>query len=188
MIVLDSICKSFGENEVLKNVCAEFPEGSVTCIMGVSGGGKTTLLNVISGLLPADSGTVTGVPERISFVFQEDRLCESFNAVRNALIFIDGADENEIRSDLTEIGLGKHLSVPVRDMSGGMKRRTAIVRAACANADLLLLDEPFKGLDEATRRITAEYLLRKCKGKTVIMVAHDPEDAALMNAKIIHLK
>ena len=77
-LVLSNITKSYGERLVLEDLSLSFPAGSVTCIMGPSGCGKTTLFNLITGTIKADAGTITGLPDKLSIVFQEDRLCESF--------------------------------------------------------------------------------------------------------------
>ena len=82
-LVLNGIGKAFDGREVLENVSLRFPAGSVTCILGPSGCGKTTLLRIAAGLEQPDAGTVDGRPDQISFVFQEDRLCEEFSAVTN---------------------------------------------------------------------------------------------------------
>ena len=107
MIILDSITKSFGEREVLKGFSATFEKGNRYCIMGASGGGKTTLLNIILGLQKADSGRITGLPENISAVFQEDRLCEPYSAVANVQAVTGrSVPEEEIISLLNDLGLG----------------------------------------------------------------------------------
>lgn len=175
---IQGVCKRFGDTDVLRNVTAVFPAGSVTCLLGPSGFGKTTLLRIIAGLEKADAGSVEGAPERIGFVFQEDRLCEEFSAVSNVrLVTGKSMAKEEIVRHLTEIGLGDSLDKPVREYSGGMKRRVAIVRAVCYPAELLILDEPFKGLDEKLRAEVTGYIRKYTKGKTVICVTHDPGDA-----------
>ena len=146
------ISKSFDGRKVLRNVNAIFPAGSITCLLGPSGYGKTTLLRIVAGLEKPDTGSVEGVPEEIGFVFQEDRLCEDFSAISNVrLVTGKSMPKEEIIRHLTEIGLGDSLDRPVHEYSGGMKRRVAIVRAVCYPAQLLILDEPFKGLDEKLR-------------------------------------
>ena len=140
-LVLNGIGKAFDGRKVLENVSLRFPAGSVTCILGPSGCGKTTLLRIAAGLEQPDAGTVDGRPDQISFVFQEDRLCEEFSAVTNVRLAAGkNLTKEEIARHLTEIGLGNDLDKPVRDFSGGMKRRVAIVRAVCCPADLLFLD------------------------------------------------
>lgn len=183
------ISKSFDGKKVLRNVNASFPAGSVTCLLGPSGYGKTTLLRIIAGLEKPDAGSVGGVPEQIGFVFQEDRLCEDFSAVSNVrLVTGKSMPKEEIVRHLTEIGLGDSLDKPVREYSGGMKRRVAIVRAVCYPAELLILDEPFKGLDEKLRLEVIGYIRKYSKGKTVLCVTHEPEDAERLGGKNIEME
>ena len=122
--------KRFGDKAVLEDVSLTVPDGAVVCLMAPSGRGKTTLLRCIAGLEMLDSGTVTGVPERLGFVFQEDRLCDGFSAVDNIRLVTGKAlGEGEIRRHLEELGLAGSLDQPVRELSGGMRRRVVIYRA-----------------------------------------------------------
>ena len=186
---IKGIGKRFGDRQVLQGVSAAFPPGSVTCLMGPSGIGKTTLLRIIAGLEKPDEGTIEGVPDRIGFVFQEDRLCEEFSAVSNVrLVTGKSMPKEEIIRHLTEIGLGDSLDKPVRKYSGGMKRRVAIVRAVCCPAELLIMDEPFKGLDEKLRLEVIGYIRRHTEGKTVLCVTHEPEDAERLGGTNIEME
>lgn len=186
-IVLTEVTKRFAENTVLLKRSFRFPEGRISCVMGPSGVGKTTLLLLIAGLLKADSGEISGVPERIAFVFQEDRLCEDFNAAANVrLVTGRSVKPQEIREALLGLGLPEEsLSQPVREFSGGMKRRVAIARALLYSPELLLMDEPFKGLDEELRRKVMDEIKARFRGKTVILVTHDPEEAAYLGGDVI---
>ena len=183
------ISKSFDGRKVLRNVNAIFPAGSITCLLGPSGYGKTTLLRIVAGLEKPDTGSVEGVPEEIGFVFQEDRLCEDFSAISNVrLVTGRSMPKEEIIRHLTEIGLGDSLDRPVHEYSGGMKRRVAIVRAVCYPAQLLILDEPFKGLDEKLRLEVIDYIRKYTGGKTVICVTHDPDDAERFGGKNMEME
>ncbi len=183
-IVLKDICKAYGEQTVLDGFTAVFPGGEVTCIEGPSGCGKTTLLRLIAGLEKPDGGILEGVPERIAFVFQEDRLCEDFGAVSNVRLATGKAmSREEIMEHLREIGLEDAKDKPVREFSGGMKRRVAVVRAVCCRADLIILDEPFKGLDEALRARVMDYVKKHSEGKTVLCVTHDGAEAEYLGGK-----
>ena len=188
-IVLRRVSKAYGEEQVLENFSAVFPAGETTCILGPSGCGKTTLLNLIAGLQKADAGEIEGVPERIAFVFQEDRLSEDFSAVSNVrLVTGKKVPKEEIIARLKEIGLGDSLKKPVRELSGGMKRRVAIVRAICYRPELLILDEPFKGLDEKLRGEVMDFVKRNTAGKTVICVTHERDDANRLGGGIIEME
>ncbi len=183
-IVLKNIEKSFEGKGVLKNFSATFPACRVSCIMGSSGCGKTTLLNILLGLQKADGGSVEGLPDRISALFQEDRLCEDFSAESNVrLTAARGVSREEIAEALTELGLEGDIKTPVRELSGGMKRRVAIARTMLAEGELVIMDEPFRGLDGENRRRAAEFVLRRLDGRTLIFVTHDEEDIDLLGAE-----
>ena len=186
-LVAQGIVKRFGEHLVLDGFTHTFPAGSATCLMGPSGCGKTTLLHILMGLLPPDAGSVHGLEGvRRSAVFQEDRLCENLSAVSNVrLTCPDGLSRSEIIDALTQVGLGASLGQPVRELSGGMRRRVAVVRALLADFGLLFLDEPFKGLDPESRLVTAGLIRRRSAGRTLVMVSHDPAEADLHGARVL---
>lgn len=184
MIRVKNIVKSYGALPVLRDFSLEIPKGSRLCIMGRSGCGKTTLLKILGGLLPSDGGEVEGILRPIP-VFQEDRLAEAFTPLRNLLLV--SRDRKGAVALLEELGLADAISKPTRELSGGMKRRVAIARALLAQGDVLLMDEPFKGLDEETRRTVAASVLRHLGGRTLIAVTHDEEDAVLLGASVLTL-
>ena len=177
-IKIDRLSKAYGEKQVLKDFCAEFPARQTTVLMGPSGCGKTTLLRILAGLERPDSGTISGLPEQKSMIFQEDRLCENVSALSNLRLCAPSLSRKEGERLLSDLGLADSLRQPVREFSGGMKRRVAILRALCAEYELLLADEPFKGLDEETRLRTMEYFKAQTQGKTVLLVTHEEEEAA----------
>lgn len=187
-IVLHDICKHFGEKTVIKNLNINIEIGKTTCIMGPSGSGKTTLLNILMGLEQPDSGSIINMLPNKSAVFQEDRLCENFSVFRNIrLICPDDVSDSCILFHLQQIGLDDNAHEPVKNLSGGMKRRVAIVRAVLASYDILFLDEPFKGLDERRKLLTIDYIKENIKNKTVVLVTHDIFEAQLMGAEVINL-
>lgn len=178
---IQRLCKSFDGKMVLDHVSLTLESGGTACLMAPSGRGKTTLLRCIAGLEAPDSGQITDLPERIAYVFQEDRLCDGFSAVDNIRLVTGKAlGEGEIRRHLEELGLAGSLDQPVRELSGGMRRRVVISRAVCFGAGLLLLDEPFKGLDDEARQQTADYILRHRGAAAILCVTHDREDAAAL--------
>ena len=188
-ITVSKLNKRFGDHVVLQDFSATFQAGNVTNIMGGSGCGKTTLLNILMGLERADKGRIAGVPKRISAVFQEYRLCEDFSAVSNIrMVTGKTVDPAEIERHLCMLGLEGSLYQPVRELSGGMKQRVSIARAVLHDGDALFLDEAFKGLDQETRRTTIEYIRSHTRGKTVINVTHDPKDAMQMGGKVIEME
>ena len=188
MMELKGICKAYGEKQVLQNVDLTLPEGGITALMGASGRGKTTLLRILMGLEEADSGERIGLDAvRISAVFQEDRLLERLTAEGN-LRFVAETERQrgEIPNLLQELGLAGETE-SAATFSGGMKRRLAIARALLADYDLLVLDEPFRGLDETTKRQTMETVRRRSLGKTVLLVTHDEEEARALAEHIVRI-
>lgn len=171
-IVLENVCKSYGETKVLENFSACIEEGKITYLKGSSGIGKTTLLNLISGLEKCDSGKIYGTEnKKISFMFQEDRLFDSFSVYENLL----AVNENrELLDEISEKCLCKEFSDKYpKSLSGGMSRRVSLARALLYDGDIVLLDEPFKGLDKDTKTRVCENIMPYLKNKTVIIVSHE---------------
>lgn len=189
-ISLHIVCKSFDGRILFDNLDLTFNAGQITCIMGKSGCGKTTLMRMLMGLERPDSGSITGVRNiRISAVFQEDRLCESLSASANAAIALpDCFARSDSDRILNFLGLGEDLLKPVSDMSGGMRRRVALARALAAEYDLLLLDEPFTGLDIAARNRCIQCILQYAPGKTLLIVTHDPDIPSILGGNILDLE
>jgi len=187
-IIIKDLCKSYGENKILRNLNAVIENGKITCLMGPSGEGKTTLLNILMGFEKADSGSVENIPRNKAAVFQENRLCESFSAFTNIKIANDSLSDETIKAHLEQVGLGDAAGQKVCTLSGGQKRRVALVRAVLAEKDILFLDEPFKGLDEDTKATVTEYLLQNTADITVVMVTHDIDEASSLGAKVLYLK
>lgn len=180
-IHVSGLKKSYGDKTVLDGFSCDIPEGGSTALMGTSGSGKTTLFRLLAGLEKADAGTITGLAgKKISAVFQEDRLFSYMSAEQN--ISLAGADRDWIQEALAACGLPEG-SQPVSEFSGGMRRRVSIIRAIVADADVLFLDEPFKGLDEKTREQVIAWLLKETDGKTKILITHEPEEVRLMQCK-----
>ena len=181
-VEIRNLCKAFGTHKVLENFCATLPESGVVEVCGRSGSGKTTLFRILLGLETADSGEIIGLEDwRLGAVFQEDRLLPHRSAVDNVR-FVCGAGEAEILSHLEQVGLGAQAGQRVCDYSGGMRRRASIVRAVLYPCRALLLDEPFKGLDEETRAQVIAYLKKYCAGRLVLLATHDEGEARAMGA------
>lgn len=190
MLKAVNITKKFGEKIVLDNFTHEFSEKKVTAVLGRSGCGKSTLLNVLMGLMNPDGGEVMRPgKQRISAVFQEDRLCENLTVSANIrLVTGKRYSRGQIAAELAAVGLADCADKPVRTLSGGMKRRTALLRALLAEYDVLFLDEPFKGLDEETKLTVMEYCREKTRGKTVVFVTHDRDECAFLADEVMELK
>lgn len=189
-LAVHALTKAYGGKTVIDSLDYEFPQQCVTCIMGASGSGKTTLLRLLMGLEKPDGGSIAGFENRrLSAVFQEDRLCMNLSAVSNVrLVCPAHIRRADISAALEALGLAGSLRQPVRTLSGGMRRRVALARALMADYEILFLDEPFKGLDEATWERTMAFTQEKTKGKTVLCVTHDPREAQMLDAQILQLE
>ena len=187
-IAVKHLCKSFGGRTVLRDLTFTAGPG-ITAVMAPSGTGKTTLLRILLGLERPDSGTVEGLAgKRLTAVFQEDRLLEHLSAEGN-LRFVLGRvyDPAAARALLDRLGLPDTGAQPVREFSGGMKRRLALARALLAPFDALALDEPFTGLDPDTKQQAARMINKYTAGKLLLFSTHSQEDAALLGAEILRL-
>ena len=179
MVEIKNLVKKFDDKKVIDDLSVVLKEGRITTVMGTSGCGKTTLAMMLLGLLHPDAGTIKGLEgKRLSAVFQEDRLVENLSAVANIKMVLDEeVDLEAILRQLAEVELGGELiRKPTGQLSGGQKRRVAIVRAMMAESDFICLDEPFKGLDVETKEKVMAYVKRKIEGKTVLFITHDIDE------------
>jgi NitT/TauT family transport system ATP-binding protein len=180
MISIRNLTKVYGEKRVLEELSLSLEEGTTTCLMGDSGIGKTTLCHILLGLITADHGTIEGLDgKQTAAVFQEDRLCEQLTAIQNVALVKKGKpDLAAIEQELEQVGIDRATAIkPVSQLSGGQKRRVAILRALLAESDLLCLDEPLKGLDKKTKAKVMQYMKVKTEGKTVLLITHDQQEA-----------
>ena len=190
VIELTDIVKAYGSNVVLNKFNCRIEERAVTCIMGPSGRGKTTLLRIMLGLVQQDSGFISGMlNQRKSVVFQEDRLCENLSAASNIrLVCRKPLEMNAIIEAMSAVGLASDCAgQTVREMSGGQRRRVAILRALLADYDVLFMDEPFRGLDADTKERVMLYTKERSRGKTVIFVTHDSTERGIMGGELIDM-
>lgn len=200
-ITINNLSHNYGDQHVLANINTHFEEGAFYAIMGSSGSGKSTFLNIISGLLPPTAGGVTydGTDithmkganltkfrvNNVSFVFQDYSLIEHLNVKENIQftkkISRQKIDTNKYNQILNAVGLSdKENSMPSA-LSGGEKQRVAVARSLLSDASVIFADEPTGALDLATRGSILNLLREAVTkfGKTVIMVTHDPEAAAV---------
>lgn len=168
-IILAGVEKSFGEQRVLAGVSAVYEPGQIYYLRQPSGSGKTTLFSVLAGLLKPDGGNVS-TPDTVSMMFQEDRLCEAYSAIKNVELVC--GDKRRAREALLELLEPEALEKPCAQLSGGMKRRVALVRAMEADAAFVLLDEPFTGMDAETRARAEGYIRARQDGRTILIATH----------------
>ena len=178
MITIDRLTLSYGRQQVLKDCSLRVETGSRVALMGPSGCGKTSLINVIAGLLTPDSGKVS-VNGKVSYVFQEPALFPWLTAVDNINVVLSDGPETLPRAEqlLEAVGLSDCRDKYPHQLSGGQKQRIAICRALAYGGDILLLDEPLKGLDADTRDQVSALLRQEWTGKTLLLVTHDPSEA-----------
>ena len=188
-VELRAVRKSYEGRTVLADVTLTLRAGGVTCLMAPSGSGKTTLLRVLLGLERPDSGEVLGVePGRVAMMFQEDRLCETLTSVENVALVLPGRVRRaEVRALLEEVLPPDCMGQPAMELSGGMRRRVSLVRALAFPSDLVVLDEPFTGLDTGTRRAVIDFVLRHRHGRTMLVATHGEDDARLLGADLVNL-
>lgn len=198
---IHNLTKSYGKNIIFSGLNLSLSAPNSYCLMAPSGTGKTTLFRILMGLEKPDSGSIRAcdllkdppcrIPLRelcISSVFQEDRLIEFMTPLENAALVLPGkADREELISWFSRLLPKESLFRPVSTLSGGMRRRCALMRALLAPSSILLLDEPFTGLDDETKKTAIRCLLDKADGRLILTATHSRDDAALLNASIIEL-
>ena len=181
------ISKSYKNQVVFDNFELEIKDGQILCVLGESGGGKTTLLNILAGLT-AYEGNIDGAPKKVGYIFQEPRLLPNLTVEEN-LRYVGGSPEriDELLKK-TELTACKHKKP--RALSGGEKQRVAIARAFLSDSEVLLLDEPFSSLDTALKiRLTKVFSsLWKEQKKTAVFVTHDIEEACMLAHRIVVLR
>ena len=185
---ISNLTKRFGEKTLFEAL--DLTVTGPAILWAPSGWGKTTLLRILMGLEVPTSGTVTGVG-KVGAVFQEDRLFPQLNAIQNVeLVLPEGKTKyrGKICNDFLQIGLDEAaLSLPARKLSGGQKRRAALLRALWAESDTLLLDEPFTGMDPDTMKKAAALLKERCGEKVVLLATHDQKAIQELGWQVMEL-
>ena len=186
MIKFVNVSLSLGGKTVLDSVSFELPERGAFALTGPSGCGKTTLTRILLGLERGYTGSVLGLDGlRIAAVFQEDRLLPWLSARQNVAAVLPHGEPPE--KWLALVGLDAEAEKPPQDLSGGMRRRVAIARALAfaklRDAGMLLLDEPFTGLDDALKADIIAKLNALCSEKLILLVTHDEREIELMHAE-----
>lgn len=185
MISIKNFSKSYGDTAVYSNFNLDIEEGKILCLLGESGCGKTTLLNVLAGLTDY-SGEVPRL--KTSYVFQSPRLMPNLTVGENLRLI--GAKESDIENMLSSVGLSGLSGRYPKELSGGQAQRVALCRAFLFDSELMLLDEPFSSLDLKLRISVMQvfFKLRAKKAVTTVFVTHDIEEALYLSDRIIVLK
>lgn len=182
MISLKNITKRYGDKTVFENFNLDVQENAITVVLGESGSGKTTLLNMIARLTLFD-GEITGA-EKVSMVFQRDRLVPHLTVKENILLVNKTAD---VKALLDSANLAGTENLYPKDLSAGMARRVAILRAFASTAPLIMMDEPLVNLDLSLKYSIIGQIkrLRAESGKTVILVSHDVKETVMLADRIV---
>ncbi len=201
MVVLEGkgLCKSYGGEKIIEDVSLSVKKGEMVCLLGVSGVGKTTLFNILSGLEMPDEGDVflhgervTGISGRIGYMLQSDLLLPFKSVVRNVMtpLLLKKKKRDEARREaeaiLKEFSLGDCCDMLPGELSGGMRQRAALARTFLTGCDVMLLDEPFSALDAITRTQMQNWFrgVIKEKGISTVFITHDIDEAILLSDRI----
>lgn len=203
MLELRHVMKKYGAHTVLDDICLEIDDGQIVSILGPSGGGKTTLLNVLLGTTDVSSGEIlcdgddiAGVPmEKRGFniVFQDYALFPNLSAYENIVYGLrnnpSASTKEEVEELIGLLGLQGHLAKRISELSGGQKQRVALARTLVMKPRVLLLDEPLSALDGVIKESIKGKIKQIVKqyNLTTIMVTHDPEEALTMSDKVLIL-
>lgn len=182
MISFNNVSVTFGDKEVLKNFTLELGEIGVTCISGPSGSGKTTLFRVIAGLCGINSGSYNTDFKKPALMFQEDRLFPWLTVLENVEAVRPGDTDGAVLR-LEELGIGNEKNALPSELSGGMLRRVALARTLHYEGDILLLDEPFKGLDYSLIERVASIIT--AQETPALVISHSSDEIRLLGGKKI---
>ena len=189
ILKMASVQKNFNDIKVLKDLSMEVYKEEIVCVIGPSGCGKSTILNIISGLINPSKGEVENNSAKISYVFQEDRLLPWKNVYENISTVNKECSREKCLDLIKKVGLKGFEGYYPSELSGGMRQRCSIARAFNYEADLLLMDEPFKSLDYNLRIDMIRYLLKLWEStkKSIVFVTHEIDEALLLGDRILLL-
>lgn len=189
MLELKNVEYEILRDKVVRNFSLKVEKGEVVTLFGPSGCGKTTILRLISGLNEPRKGEIFNRFKKMTYFFQENRLLTWKNALENVLLVMDKPDQNSVLKLFAKVGLSQKdaLKYP-SELSGGMRQRVAFVRAVVTKPDLLLMDEPFSGLDYDMKEILIDIVSQRVsEGMSIILVTHDRMEAVKMSNRIYFL-
>ena len=184
MIEFKSVTKKYGDKVVFTDFDLEIKDGEITAILGENGSGKTTLLKMLAGITDYEGKISVG--DRAAFVFQEDRLIKNLTVERNILLVAPTADATALLNEYGLSGYGKRY---IKELSGGERRKVAIIRALAVSSPLLVMDEPFSSVDVSAKRKFMDAILKERENKknTVVIITHDIFEASDFADRIVVL-
>lgn len=182
-IQINNLSIQYDDKIILRNFSEHISSGEHITLTGASGIGKTSFLNAIMKLISYDGEILLPKGTRIATVFQENRLIEGLSVYKNICMTANGHSSDSIKQHIALAGLNSETIV--NTLSGGMKRRVAILRAILAPFDILILDEPFKGLDSDTKLTIMNMVKEKISERTMFLVTHDPSEIKFFNSRVI---
>lgn len=182
--ILKNLNKSFKNKKILNNFTINIPESGTICIIGNSGCGKTTLMNIMAGIESVDSGNINDINSlKKSYVFQEN-IFIPWLSVGDNISLVSKLRKNDIESLLKSFNLNDIYDKKPSELSGGMKQRVNIVRALCVDFKVIFMDEPFKGIDKNNKALAIDIIKKYIKDKLCIMVTHEISEALSIADKI----
>ena len=196
MIKLIDVSKKFDDLTLLKDFNISFEKNKITCLFGPSGVGKTTIANIVAGIIPVDKGRVEGIDNSLfSYVFQEPRLLKWYNVYENIDFVLKDVYKPDKRAEIINsylkmVELNDYKSYEIDALSGGMAQRVSLARAFAYPSHILIMDEPFKGLDNKLKNEMSSLFLKmwNLSQRTVIFITHDVEEAIGLSHIIYTLK
>ena len=184
MIEIKNLSFSFGNEVIFQNLNAVVPSVGVTCFIGKSGTGKSTLVDIIIGLKKVQSGEIVNTFKKTAVVFQDDRLLPWCSVYDNVKLV---SDSETAEKCLSLVKLSDSLDKYPDELSGGMKRRCALARALAFNSDLLILDEPFNGIDDETKEDIIDIIKDFSKDKAVIFISHNKDEINKLGDRVVEI-
>jgi NitT/TauT family transport system ATP-binding protein len=196
MIKLIDVSKKFDDLTLLKDFNVSFEKNKITCLFGPSGVGKTTIANIVAGIIPVDKGRVEGIDNSLfSYVFQEPRLLKWYNVYENIDFVLKDVYKPDNRVEIINnylkmVELSEYKNYKIDALSGGMAQRVSLARAFAYPSHILIMDEPFKGLDNKLKNEMSSLFLKmwSLSQRTVLFITHDVEEAIDLSHIIYTLK
>jgi putative hydroxymethylpyrimidine transport system ATP-binding protein len=195
-ISIEGLSLRFGTRTIFENLSLTIPGGRIMALLGTSGVGKSSLLKIIAGLAPAQQGTIRAsdggpLARRIAYMGQTDLLYPWLRVIDNVMLGSrlrrDRPDPARAMHLLERVGLADRARALPMELSGGMRQRTALARTLYENRPMVLMDEPFSALDAVTRARIQELAAELLRGRTVLLITHDPMEACRLGHQLLVL-